>query len=95
MKVQRKEPSRIECTTKEPNTAMHSTRILAMEHDPSTLVLLVTFCNGRRYKYDGVSVATYNKVRNAESIGYAFQCEIVNDLTIAYSEVTERGINAD
>ena len=82
----------------EPNTAMHSTRILAMEHDPSTLVLLVTFRNGRRYKYDGVSIETYDVLKGAESIGHAFETLIARNTRIPYSEVTdvtERGINAD
>ena len=53
-----------------------SSSIQSIAHDPATNTLEVRFASGDTYAYAGVDVATFEQLRDAESVGKHFQRHI-------------------
>lgn len=52
---------------------VRSSSIASLAHDPETNTLEVRFASGATYRYADVDTATYERLRDAESVGKHFQ----------------------
>lgn len=62
-----------------------STRIDEVVYDSDEQTMVITFRDGRAYKYDGVPQATYLGIQNAQSAGSYFGRQIAG--VYPYEEV--------
>lgn len=64
-------------------SAVKSSSIKDVHHDPATSILAVEFHNGKTYRYEGVSADQAAKLKGADSIGRHFMSHIRGTFNIA------------